>query len=192
MAAGLRDRPGEPPLAVHTRQRRWHFVALENLLSVATILEYRAAVQARLDAELVQHSAQALRETVERCTRELAFPQFVGLVATCEQIVAGYTDQTTADLERVVEERLLPGRNSAYDDLLAWRRRLEALRLLDRDLATDAPAMLGADPTRDNYLYQIWLFYELAELLERRGALEAWQRVSLRSTRRLKPPCYRH
>src|SRR5690606_4705997 len=31
MAAGLRERPGEPPLAVHTRQRRRHFATPENL-----------------------------------------------------------------------------------------------------------------------------------------------------------------
>lgn len=178
MAAGLRERPGEPPLAVHTRQRRRHFATPENLLTVATILEYRNAVQARLDMEQEQHSSYALRhplrEIVERCTRELAFPQFVGLVHTCEQIVAGYADQSSADLERAVEEQLLPGRNSAYDDLLAWRRRLGALRLLDRPTGEESAPMLGADPARDNYLYQIWLFYELAELLEHRGALEEW------------------
>lgn len=176
MAAGLRDRPGEPALEVHTRQRRRHFTTPENLLTVATILEYRHAVQARLDAERAEMGALALRhplrEIVERCTRELAFPQFVGLVTRCEQIVAGEASQTTADLERAVEEQLLPGRNSAYDDLLAWRRELAALRLLDRPADAEPSAMLGADPARDNYLYQIWLFYELAELLDRRGLLE--------------------
>lgn len=179
MAAGLRERPGEPPLDVHTRQRRRHFATPENLLTVVTILEYRAAVQARLDAEHEQQSTHALRhplhEIVERCTRELAFPQFVGLVAMCEQIVMGYADETSAELERAVEEQLLPGRNSAYDDLLEWRRSLAALRLLDRPTDADSSTMLGADPARDNYLYQIWLFYELAELLERRGVLEGWQ-----------------
>jgi hypothetical protein len=176
MTASLRDRPGEPPLEVQTRQRRRHFTTPENLLTVATILEYREAVQTRLDAEFASTNGQALRhplrEIQERCTRELAFPQFVGLVGTCEQIVSGYTDQTTADLERAVEDQLLPGRNSAYDDLLAWRRNLAALRLLDRPTEEAAP-MLGADPARDNYLYQIWLFYELAELLASRNALEA-------------------
>lgn len=184
MAAGLRERPGEPPLEAHTRQRRRHFATPENLLAVATILEYRAAVQARLDAEIEQQSVKALRhplrEIVERCTRELAFPQFVGLVAVCERIVAGYADERTTDLERAVEEQLLPGRNSAYDDLLAWRRNLAALRLLDRPAVAEHVSMLGADPTRDNYLYQIWLFYELADLLDRRGLLEPWNAGEMR------------
>jgi hypothetical protein len=179
LAASLRERPGEPPLEVQTRQRRRHFATPENLLTVATILEYRAAVQARLDAEFEQKHTYALRhplhEIVERCTRELAFPQFVGLIATCERIVAGYADETTSELERVVEAQLLSGRNGAYDDLLAWRRKLAALRLLDRPAGVDDTPMLGADPARDNYLYQIWLFYEVAELLDRRGLLETWQ-----------------
>ncbi|MBX0330177.1 hypothetical protein K2Z83_21135 [Oscillochloris sp. ZM17-4] len=181
MAAGLRDRPGEPPLDVRTRQRRRHFATPENLLTVATIIEYRDAIQSRLDAERAETGARALRhplrEVVERCTRELAFPQFTGLVRDGERIVAGYADTTTADLEQAVDAHLLPGHNSAYDDLLAWRRRLAALRMLDRDTAADAPQMLGADPARDNYLYQIWLYYELAELLDRRGLLEpaAWE-----------------
>lgn len=178
MTASLRERPGEPPLEVHTRQRRRHFATPENLLTVATILEYRAAVQIRLDGELEQQSAKALRhplrEIVEHCARELAFPQFVGLVSTCEQIVAGYASQTMTDLERAVEEQLLPGSNSAYDELLAWRRSLASLRLLDRPVDAEPVPMLGADPARDNYLYQIWLFYELADLLERRGLLESW------------------
>jgi hypothetical protein len=177
MAAGLRERPGEPPLEVHTRQRRRHFATPENLLTVATLLEYRAAVQARLDAEHATIGAAALRhplrEIVEHCTRELSFPQFVGLVRRCEQIVAGEAAETTADLEAAVAGQLLPGRNSAYDDLLAWRCNLATLRLIDRPADPEPTPMLGADPARDNYLYQIWIFYELAELLERRGLLES-------------------
>lgn len=184
MTASLRDLPGEAPLAVQTRQRRRHFATAENLLTVATILEYRSAVQKRLDAEVVSNESRAqshpLRELIDACTRELAFPQFTGLVRTCEQIVEGYAEVTSADLERVVEANLLPGRNNAYDDLLSWRQQLAALRLLDRDPLAEAPAMFGADPVRDNYLYQIWLFYELAELLTRRGCLEEWQVGAMR------------
>ncbi len=32
--------------------------------------------------------------------------------------------------------------------------------------------MLGADPDEDNYLYQIWIFYELADLLRAEGCLD--------------------
>jgi len=31
--------------------------------------------------------------------------------------------------------------------------------------------MLGADPQRDNYLYQVWLFYEIGDYLHRQGHL---------------------
>jgi len=178
LAAGLRDRPGEPPLTVQTRQRRRHFATPENLLTVATILAYRNVVQHRLDAEADSDAGQALRhplrEIVDSCTRELAFPQFTGLVRACERIVDGYAEQTTDELEQAVAAQLLPGRNSAYDDLIAWRRQLAALRLLDRDGAVAVPPMLGADPTDDNYLYQLWLFYEIGELLQRRGQVERW------------------
>lgn len=74
-------------------------------------------------------------------------------------------------LEHRVQERLIPGGNSAYEDLLAWRARLRALRLLQRNQAS-ADDVLGADPERDNYLYQIWIFFELADLLRERGCLE--------------------
>ncbi|MBP1466162.1 hypothetical protein EYB53_010640 [Candidatus Chloroploca sp. M-50] len=184
LAAGLRDRPGEPPLHVHTRQRRRHFATPENLLTVVTLLEYRAAIQVRLDAEREVAGAMALRhplhEMLEQVTRELAFPQFVGLVREAEAIANGDAEQRPIDLERAVEAHLVPGHNSAYDDLLAWRRNLRGLRLLERNLSANAPPMLGADPARDNYLYQIWLFYELAELLERRGVREIWHVGTMR------------
>lgn len=34
--------------------------------------------------------------------------------------------------------------------------------------------MLGADPQRDNYVYQLWLFYEIIDLLKRAGRLTIW------------------
>jgi hypothetical protein len=179
VASTLRERPGEPPLTVQTRQRRRHFATPENLLTVATILEYRQAIHTRLDAERAEHAVRALRHPLhtiaDDCTRELAFPQFIGLIAECERIIVGTASQTTADLERAVEAQLLPGHNSAYDDLLAWRRNLAALRLLDRPAAPAPAPMLGADPAHDNYLYQLWLFYEIADLLGRRGAVAEWR-----------------
>jgi hypothetical protein len=177
MSASLRDRPGEPPLDVQTRQRRRHFATPENLLTVTTLLEYRTIVQRRLDEE-ADRGAHAmrhpLREIVESCERELAFPQFTGLVRQCERIAEGYGEQTSNDLEQMVSEHLIPGRNSAYDDLITWRQQLAELRLLDRDRAAKAAAMLGSNPAEDNYLYQCWIFYEIGALLERNGCLIDW------------------
>jgi hypothetical protein len=116
-----------------------------------------------------------LHEIVEACTRELAFLQFAGLVREAGAIVEGHTATTIDDLESAVADQLLPGRNSAYDDLLDWRRRLKRLELLDRITAHEPQPMLGADPRRDNYLYQLWLFYELGDLLQRAGRLKSWQ-----------------
>jgi hypothetical protein len=185
IADGLRDRPGELPLSVTTRQRRRHFTTPENLLTVVTLLEYRAAVQRLLDDEIVHNRAQSLRhplhEIVAACTRELAFPQFAGLVSDCEAIRSGHAAQTVADLEAAVAANLLPGRTSAYDDLLAWRRKLEQLQLLDRTQDTALP-MLGSDPARDNYLYQMWLFYELGDLLQQAGRLQTWDVHAMRLT----------
>lgn len=179
MAASLRDRPGEVPLEVQTRQRRRHFATPENLLTVATLIEYRALAQRLLESETVQTGAQALshplHEIVDACTRELVFPQFAGLVRDASVMLEGAAAQTIADIEAAVVEQLLPGRNSAYDDLLAWRGKLAALQLLDRTAETPADAMLGSDPARDNYLYQLWLFYEIADLLQRAGRLLDWQ-----------------
>ena len=45
LQASWAERPGEPPLQLHTRQRRRNFATAENLLVVATLLEYRADVQ---------------------------------------------------------------------------------------------------------------------------------------------------
>jgi hypothetical protein len=183
-AATMRDRPGEPPLEVRTRQRRRHFATPENLLTVTTIIEYRAAAQRLLDAE-AKVSTQAIRHPlhaiVDACTRELAFLQFAGLVRESEQIAAGLATHTSTDLEQVVAEQSLPGRNSAYDDLLLWRRLLKQLRLLDR-YSIETQPMLGSDPARDNYLYQVWLFYELADLLQREKRIIAWSRQPLTLT----------
>ncbi|HEX6288301.1 MAG TPA: hypothetical protein VFZ66_03880 [Herpetosiphonaceae bacterium] len=178
MTASWRERPGELPLEVHTRQRRRHFATPENLLTVATLIGYRSAAQKLLEAESARDSAQAIRhplhEIIDGCTRELVFPQFAGLVSEATRIVTGSAGRTVADLERAVADNLLPGRNSAYDDLLDWRRKLERLRLLERTAVQEVQPMLGADPARDNYLYQLWLFYELGDLLQRERRLTSW------------------
>ncbi len=185
MMDGLRARPGEPPLTVTTRQRRRHFTTPENLLTVITLLEYRTLVQRLLADEVVYNRAQSLRhplhEIVATCTRELVFPQFAGLVHTSEAIVSGHAAQSIEELEAAVTANLLPGRTSAYDDLLAWRRKLARLHLLDRT-RTQALPMLGSDPARDNYLYQLWLFYELGDLLQQQGRLRNWDTRKMRLT----------
>ena len=168
------ERPGEAPLLLHTRQRRRDFATPENLLTVVTLLEYHAAVQRLLWDEQMTAASAALRhplnELSERCERELAFPQFAGITGQAQQILAG-ADGGPEGLEHQVHERAIPGGNSAYEDLLAWRARLRALRLLRRSQTTP-DEVLGADPERDNYLYQVWIFYELADLLRAQGRLD--------------------
>lgn len=172
--AAWAERPGEAPLLLHTRQRRRDFATPENLLAVVTLLEYHAEVQRLLWDEQLTAGSAALRhplnELAERCERELAFPQFAGIRGEAQQILDG-AHGGSEGLEHQVQERLIPGGNSAYEDLLAWRARLRALRLLRRSQAS-ADDVLGADPERDNYLYQVWIFYELADLLQERGRLE--------------------
>ena len=94
MAASQRDRPGEAPLEVQTRQRRRHFATPENLLTVVTLLEYRAAAQRLLESETAQEGARSihhpLNELVDACTRELVFPQFAGLVRDAHAIIDGH------------------------------------------------------------------------------------------------------
>ncbi len=171
--AAWAERPGEPPLVLHTRQRRRDFATPENLLVVATLLEYHTDVQRMLWSERGSIGNEALRHPlnaiVERCEREVAFPQFAGLRRAAQQIVEN--DGTEA-LEAQVHERLIPGGNSAYEDLLIWRARRRTLRLLRRDQIAAAEDVLGADPDEDNYLYQIWIFYELADLLRAEGCLD--------------------
>lgn len=186
IAASWRERPGEPPLDVQTRQRRRHFATPENLLTVATIIEYRAAAQLLLDAEAAHDSALAIRhplhEIAEQCTRELAFVQFAGLAHEAQAIVDSVAEMPVGELEAAVAERALPGHNSAYDELLDWRRKLRRLQLLDRTSALAPQPMLGADPSRDNYLYQLWLFYELGDLLQRTNRLLEWHIGGMRLT----------
>ncbi|GAB4172365.1 MAG: hypothetical protein Fur005_34120 [Roseiflexaceae bacterium] len=180
LAANWQERPGEPPLMLHTRQRRRDFATPENLLTVATLLSYAAEVQRLLLGDYAVIGAEALRhplgEIITRCERELAFPQFAGLRAQAQQIL----ERNEAEqLEQQVHERLLPGGNSAYEELLAWRLRYRDLQLLHRLSSDPAEETLGADPQRDNYLYQLWLFYELADLLQRSGRLSAWDHASM-------------
>jgi hypothetical protein len=177
-AGALRDRPGEPPLTVYTRRRRRHFDTPENLLTVITLLEYREAAQALLDTETAATSTPLIRhplhDIVEGCTRELVFPQFAGLIPECQGIRDGQGRLSVEELEETMAANLLPGRNSAYDDLLEWRHRLRRLRLLDRTTDQLLQPMISPDPKRDNYLYQLWLFYELGDLLQQQGKLRAW------------------
>ena len=176
--ANLRDRPTEVPLEVQTRQRRRHFATPENLLTVATILEYQTLTQHLLDGETARKGAGSithpLNELFELCTRELAFLQFASLVRAAEEIVDGYAATTLDGLEAAVEEKLLPGHNSAYNDLLAWRHSFKQLQLLDRTQMQDVLPMLGVNPKDDDYLYQTWLFYEFGEMLQRHDALKVW------------------
>lgn len=178
MAASWRELPEEPPLEMHTRQRRRHFATPENLLTVVTVLEYRAVAQRLIDREqtrdplsVVQHP---LYDIVDACSRELIFPQFAGLERGAQAYLDEQAEQTIEALEQSVAEHAQPGHNGAYDDLLAWRAKLMQLRLLDRDSTTTPTAMLGVDPNRDNYLYQLWLFYELADLLRAQGGDPKW------------------
>jgi hypothetical protein len=48
------------------------------------------------------------------------------------------------------------------------------LQLLDLTIDTSTPPVLGANPARDNYLYQVWLFYELADMLHKERRLLRW------------------
>lgn len=169
----LRTYPGEPPLEVQTRQRRRHFATPENLLTVATLIEYRAVVQRVLDSEAAQHRAEALRhplqEIIGTCMRELVFPQFAGLERAAQEIVEGRVATTITELERQVVRGLAPGRNSAYDDLIAWRHRLQGLTLLQRDTMVADTTAFGADPEADNRLYQLWIFFEVVNLVRGNG-----------------------
>ena len=174
LEASWNDRPGEAPLQLYTHQRRRDFATPENLLTVVTLLQYQAEAQRLLhDGDLVTR-ADALRhplnEIVEQCRRELAFPQFHGMRNRAQAIIEG-ADGGPESLEQQVAERLIPGGNSAYQDLLEWRRRLQTLHLLRRDAPPESEA-LGAHPERDSYLYQIWIFYELADLLSELNRLD--------------------
>ncbi len=171
------ERPGEPPLLLHTRQRRRDFATPENLLTVVTLLEYYADVHRLLWDEYAAVGAESLRhplgEIAMRCERELAFPQFAGIRGGAQHTIE---QGDVAALEAQVHERLIPGGNSAYEELLSWRARYQSMRLLHRMQRNLADDVLGADPARDNYLYQLWIYYELADLLTRRQAIQHWNR----------------
>jgi hypothetical protein len=143
-AANWRERPGEVPLEVHTSRRYRHFATPENLLTVVTLLEYQQTAQMILDEkpalEAVRHPLQII---VESCRRELAFPQFAGLISQSREISEGYGSVTVAELEQKTQAGLAPGGNSAYHDLLEWRRQLDELKLRDRVLSPSSAPMLG-------------------------------------------------
>lgn len=175
-AANWNTFPDEPPSQVHTVRRQRLFATPENLLTVCTLLEYQAKTQDLLDRLLTHDTSAVLRhplnEIIERCRRELGFLQFAELVSQAERVLAGYAGQSVEELEQKVEAQLQDNYNPAYDRLIQWRRRLARLRLLERELPGSPPQlMLGADPARDNYLYQLWIFYEVADYLERQGLL---------------------
>ena len=52
---------------------------------------------------------------------------------------------------------------------------MASLRLLDRTASDEPLTMLGSSPSRDNYLYQMWIFYELAAFLERKNIAVEWE-----------------
>lgn len=178
LAATWDQRPGEPPLALVTRQQRRDFAIPENLLTVVALLEYHQLGEALLWDENLAVGAAALRhpltEIVERCERELAFPQFASLRNQANQIIAGlhseYPDGPSLALQ--VGNTLIPGSNSAYQDLIEWYQRLHNLQLLRRLPTSPNQGLLGSNPDRDNYLYQLWIFYELADLLTDQQKLE--------------------
>ena len=111
---------------------------------------------------------------MERCQRELAFPQFAGLRTQANQIIAGldseYPDGLSLALQ--VSNSLIPGSNSAYQDLIVWYQRLHNLQLLRRLPTSLSQDLIGSNPARDNYLYQLWIFYELVDLLTEQQKLE--------------------
>jgi hypothetical protein len=186
MTANMHGLPGEPPLQVQTRQRGRHFATPENLLTVATLLEYQALAQHILDAEVAHGYTQALRHPlhgiVDACSRELVFPQFASLVQEASVIIEQRTRESVTDLEAQVADNLPPGHNSAYNDLLTWRGKLATLQLLERHTEAAVPPMLGADPEEADALYQHWLFYEFADLLRRRECLLAWNPAEASAT----------
>ncbi|RRR65675.1 MAG: hypothetical protein EI684_22505 [Candidatus Viridilinea halotolerans] len=176
LAASWRERPGEPPLLLHSRQSLRDFATAENLLTVVTLLEYRAAVRQLLLSGALGPESVTLRHPlngiVERCERTLAFPQLAG-IKNAAQALYERGEDALLHLEQRVASAAIPGGNNAYDDLLAWRRRYRELQLLHRRSATTMTETLGANPQRDNRLYQLWILFELADLLERAGLLEA-------------------
>ncbi|HEU5090534.1 MAG TPA: hypothetical protein VFT99_23930, partial [Roseiflexaceae bacterium] len=97
------------------------------------------------------------------------------LVDEAAEIVEQRTTQSIEELEHRVAANLLPGHNSAYNDLLVWRQKLASLQLPDRPQESPDDMMLGASAEEVDYLYQIWLFYELVDLIQRRGGLIRWQ-----------------
>lgn len=175
LAATWTERPGEPPLQLHTRQRQRDFATPENLLTVVTLLQYRTDLQQLLWGEYSMIGAESLRhpltESVARCERKLAFPQFAGIRSMAQQLLE---QDGSAALEAQVQERLIPGSNSAYEELLDWRVRYQSLRLLQRQQLDISDDVLGVHPDRDNYLYQLWIYFELADFLKRSDALLHW------------------
>jgi hypothetical protein len=164
------ERPGEPPLQVYTHIPRRDFATPENLLTIITLLEVAENARHLLTHEYVESGdlslSHPLHNIIERSERALNFPQFASLVSTAQQAqAAGQTEQ----IEATVAERHSFD-SSAYGRLLEWRQTYEHLRLLELGEQA-AKNVVGADPKRDNYLYQLWLFYELLNLFRREDRL---------------------
>ncbi len=167
------ERPGEPPLRFSTRQHRRDFATPENLLAVATLLEYAADVGRLLASERLAAATHTLRhplnEIIGRCERELSFPVFAGLRPAAQRIIEQGQSET---LEARTRERLIPGNNNAYEDLLLWRVRRRHMRLLQPGAPAEPADLFGAHPRHINELYQLWIFYELVDMLHQQGTIE--------------------
>jgi hypothetical protein len=170
LQATWNERPGEAPLLLHSRVRRRDFATPENLLTIITLLEYQRYIRSALDNEQREIGEQAythpLHDIIERCERTLNFPQFVALRNEAETLLVQGENE---NLEYAVYER--HNSDSAYVELLEWRKLLHSLSLL-RFQGQEAQHTLGVDPKRDNYLYQLWIFYELVDLLKQQGGYE--------------------
>jgi hypothetical protein len=176
--ANWRERPSQVPLEVYTRQRRRHFVTPENLLTVVTLLEYRQTAQKfAQEKDNLKAIRHPLTQIVDDCTYELAFLPFAGLIKNAQNIVDGYSTTSVSDLEEQTQASLGHGSNSAYSDLLKWRRELKNLRLRERTASLQSKQMLGSDPARDNYLYQLWIFYELCDFLRQENLLVSFDPI---------------
>ncbi len=175
LSASWESLPNQPPLQLHTRQNRRNFATPENLLTVVTVLEYKATIERLLRSDDPLLQAQQLRSQlmtiVEQCERELSFPQFAGLREQAQAMLDQYQDPELIErLELTVSEHLLPGANNAYHELVLWREKLRTLKIgqlysFGHDLT------LALDLEQGSRIYQLWVLYELLEFLSLEGSL---------------------
>lgn len=175
LAASWESLPNQPPLQLHTRQNRRSFATPENLLTVLTVLEYKAAIGRLLRSDNPLLRSQKLRSQFmtisEQCERELSFPQFAGLREQAQAMLDQYQDPELVErLELWVSEHLLPGSNNAYHDLVLWREKLRKLEM--SQLYSDGESLtLGPDYDQQSRIYQLWVLYELLEFFSLEGRL---------------------